>query len=286
MRRLVTALAVVAAMLAAAASPAAAITWGQPDGEDHPEVVALLFQRPDGFYSCSGTLLSPTVVLTAGHCTEGGGELNLATWVSNDPDPLSGYPGTGILQWLSSDDSGWVRATEVVPHPEYDDFAAFPDTYDIGLVLLPGPGVTLEDGGYGALPSQGYLDTLMTRKGAVGSRQVVVVGYGLQGTVPAFAQDDFLRYQGRSAVTGLGRSDIQGGQTLQTTNSPGKGNGSGGTCFGDSGGPAFWVDPVTGQETDVVVAVTSFGITGQCAGTDFLFRTDTEEALDFVAEYL
>ena len=68
------------------ASQPQAITWGQPDGNEHPEVVAILFQRAEGFYSCSGTLLSPTVVLTAGHCTEDAeGNPNLATYVRNDP---------------------------------------------------------------------------------------------------------------------------------------------------------------------------------------------------------
>lgn len=67
---------------------------------------------------------------------------------------------------------------------------------------------------------------------------------------------------------------------------PGQGNGVGGTCFGDSGGPAFTIDPATGEETNIVSSVTSFGIRGQCAGRDFNFRMDTDAALDFVTGYL
>ena len=48
----------------AAALPASAITFGQPDGNAHPYVGTLLFERADGYYSCTGTMLSPTVMLT------------------------------------------------------------------------------------------------------------------------------------------------------------------------------------------------------------------------------
>lgn len=284
MRRTVISALATAGLVAAATSPAQAITWGQPDGHDHPHVVTLLFvQQGEGYYSCTGTLLDADTVLTAGHCTEGGGEVNDATWVSNDPDPLADYvSGSGIEAYLASSDH-WVEG-QAIPHPAYDDYAAFPDTYDIGLVVLE---EGIDTGGiYGELPDLNFLDQYLTRKGRTTNRQVVVVGYGQQGTVPAFEQNDYVRYQGTSTITGLGRSSYQGAQTVQTSNTPGRGTGSGGTCFGDSGGPAFWIDPATGVETNVVVAITSYGITGQCAGTDFLFRTDTAVALDFVNAYL
>jgi hypothetical protein len=272
-----------AAAVLVGATAAQAITWGEPDGDDHPHVVTLLFvQEGVGYYSCSGTLLDPDTVLTAGHCTEGGGQVNDETWVSNDPDPLADYQGGGIAAYLAGSDH-WVPG-QAVPHPDYDDYAAFPDTYDIGLVQLADG---IDTGGiYGELPEEGFLDRLLTRKGSPAQRQVVVVGYGQQGTIPAFEQDDYLRYRGTATITGLGRSSYQGSQTVQTTNTPGQGTGSGGTCFGDSGGPSFWVDPATGEETTTVVAVTSYGITGQCAGTDFQFRTDTPVAQDFVRAYL
>src|SRR6185436_6546962 len=65
-------LAVISVMviLAVAISPAAAITDGELDGEGHPYVVLLLMEIGGApAFRCSGTLLSATVLLTAGHCT-------------------------------------------------------------------------------------------------------------------------------------------------------------------------------------------------------------------------
>ena len=66
MRRLLTVLAGVALLIRVAASPASAITGGRPDGNAHP-YVGIVMTAEGGF--CSGALLSPTVFLTAGHCT-------------------------------------------------------------------------------------------------------------------------------------------------------------------------------------------------------------------------
>src|SRR5215207_8118633 len=73
-----------------------AITWGVPDGNAHPHVGAIMFERPDGLHRCTGTLMSSRVILTAGHCVEEGGQENIKTWVSFDPvislDGVENYP--------------------------------------------------------------------------------------------------------------------------------------------------------------------------------------------------
>ena len=276
---------VAALALAATATPAAAITWGSPDNNDHPNVVALLFvQNGAGFFSCTGTLLTPYVVLTAGHCTEGGGQTNSLTYVRNSPDidaaiqsELPGFPS--VTSWLNAT---WVRG-QAVPHPQFDDFAEFPNTYDIGLVLLEDPIYVAE---YGEMPLPDQFNYLRTARGAIGDRQARVVGYGLQGRIPAFAGDDFVRYAATSSVTGLAVSSTIGEQNFKFSNNPGQGGGPGGTCSGDSGGPAFYIDPATGAETNTVMAVNSYGIAPKCNGNDYQFRTDISAAQTFVLPYL
>lgn len=279
------------ALFMALAGVASAITWGEFDGEDHPHVVNLLFvQNGDGFYSCTGTMLTPTVVLTAGHCTgwlDGDGELqaNEVTYVSNAPDiselianTIGNYPTTSA--WLEGE---WISG-QAVPHPEYADYAGFPDTFDIGLVLLDAPLLVSE---YGELPELGQFDYLRTRKMAPSQRMVEIVGYGLVGRIPAFADNSvWNRRVGFSTIINTGQSANAGEQNFVYSNSPGKGNGVGGTCSGDSGGPAFWVDPATGEPTNLIVGVNSYGIAPNCNGNDYQFRTDTSAALDFVSRYL
>jgi hypothetical protein len=280
MKKLIAALA-----LASVAVPVGAITWGSPDGEVHPNVVALLFvQNGVGFFGCSGTLLTPYVVLTAGHCTEGGGEVNSLTYVRNTSDidaaiasERPGYPST--TAWLNAT---WVRG-RAVPHPDFDDYAQFPDTFVVGLVLLEEPIYVAQ---YGALPTEGQFDYLRKARGAIRSRQARIVGYGLQGRIPAFAGDDFVRYAATSSVTGMAVGDTIGDQNFKFSNNPGKGGGPGGTCSGDSGGPAFFIDPQTGTETNIVMAVNSYGIAPKCNGNDYQFRTDIETAQDFIRPHL
>jgi hypothetical protein len=151
------------------------------------------------------------------------------------------------------------------------------------LVLLSSPIYVAK---YGAMPSLGQFDYLNTSVGSTVDRRAIIVGYGLQGKIPAFAGDDWERYVGETTVINSGDSNVSGYQNFVFSNDPGNGTGGSGTCSGDSGGPAFWVNPNTHQETNVVMAVNSYGIAPKCNGNDYQFRTDIADALNFVTPYL
>ena len=165
---------------------------------------------------------------------------------------IGNYPS--LTAWF---DDLWVSG-QAVPHPDYADYAGFPDTYDIGLVILDEP---MNVGVYGELPELGQFDYLSTALGKPSQRMVEIVGYGLVGRIPAFEDADvWERRVGYSTIIYAGGSAVSGGQNFVYSNSPGKGNGVGGTCSGDSGGPAFWIDPDSGEPTNLIVASTPTGL--------------------------
>jgi V8-like Glu-specific endopeptidase len=247
-------------------APVAAVQFGEPDGNDHPYVGLLIFDV-DGVPSwrCSGTLLSSTVMLTAGHCTDGatGGRV----WF--DADVEAGYPANGYP--FGGDTS--IELAEIHTHPDYIPNAFY--LYDVGVVILSEP-VHLDT--YGTLADVGLLDDLSTRRGKQ-DQSFTVVGYGLQSVVPTL-QEDLVRYQGSVKLIDVkGTFGIPAGTSASFTNNPGKGNGSGGTCFGDSGGPIFHGD------SNVIAAVTSFGVNSNCAGTGGGYRVDTVEDQTFINSF-
>jgi hypothetical protein len=281
-RRLVPALAASLAALTLLAAPAGAVQGGAPDGNGHPNVGLSVFLWHDiPLWRCSGTMVAAKVFLTAGHCTGVDPELGVAPdsaqiWFTPGPIPRGTHAFDGTP--CEASDTGYPCRGEFsgtpVPHPDWNGFVTLPNTHDIGVVQLEeAPNV-----GISKIAPAGYLDRLATQRG----RQDVsftVVGYGVQFERPNLELASRERFVGAAQLENLTNA-LADGYNVMMTDSPGKGTGGGGTCFGDSGGPVFHTD-AGGQVWEV--AVISFG-TKYCNGKSAGFRLDNAQARQFLHE--
>ena len=254
-RKLIVVLAVVIAVLIARVAPALAITYGEADGNGHPNVGILVYDYEGQKVGlCSGTLISPKVFLTAGHCTAYLSSLGIdpdAVWVSFDP--------------VFTESSTFFSGTYYTNQAYYT--RSFTAESDLGVVILDEPvGITPA-----SLPTVGMLDKMGPR--GLRRQQFTAVGYGdiqpLIGHGPPIFEDFGTRRVATSTFNGLNKNWLR----LSGNNA----TGNGGTCYGDSGGPNFLV--VDGQE--VIAGITVTGDT-MCLATNVDLRLDTDAALSFL----
>src|SRR6185436_11683210 len=142
-------------ILVVAVFPVGAVTDGELDGEGHPYVVLLLMEVNGApAFRCSATLISPTYVLTAGHCAGAPGEFSgMRVFTESDVQhgnntyPFGGGPNS-------------VEAVRWAAHPLYPTAPFF--VHDVGMVELAEP-INLPE--YGELPAVHALDKLKTKRG-------------------------------------------------------------------------------------------------------------------------
>jgi secreted trypsin-like serine protease len=256
MRRKATIVVALVAVTLAVVGMARAITFGQLDTTNRfPHVGALIFES-DGEPGilCSGTLIEPDVFLTAAHCTAFLESIGVApddVWVTFDP---------------TFDESSPLLPGTYHTNPAFGS-GGMSDTHDIAVVTLDAPvtGVTPA-----RLPPANYLDSISLKQ-----ERFTAVGYGtVREQKTKGPQSLFFDGQRRFADQGF-RSLTQAWLNLSMNPSVG----SGGTCFGDSGGPHFQ------GSSNLVVSVT---VTGDrfCRATDVTYRTDTASARDFLEEFV
>ncbi|HEX4954269.1 MAG TPA: trypsin-like serine protease [Thermoanaerobaculia bacterium] len=245
-----------------AAVPGWAISYGQPDGTDHPNVggmVAELGPQGEKLLICSGTLISPTVFLTAAHCTAYLESLGiLDVWVTFEPEFT---------------DRSRLHHGTMFTHPEYNQ--AQSDPKDIAVIVLDRAvrGITPA-----SLPAAGLFDRMMADHTLNGQR-FTAVGFGVLepqvGGGPPVFPDTNLRWVAVSEFNALNAVWLRLSQNDAT--------GDGGTCFGDSGGPNFL--GAGAQETSIVAALTVTG-DSMCFATNVDYRLDTPQARAFLGQFV
>jgi hypothetical protein len=240
---------------------AAAITYGQPDGNLHPNVGAVIRLRSDGVFRilCSGSLISPTVFLTASHCT---------TFLEQQ----------GITDVWVTFDSKFTQKSKLLhgtmhSNPLFNQ--AQSDTGDIAVIVLD---KAVTDRTPVRLPPAGLLDQ-MKADGTLNRALFTSVGYGIQepqpgpgGITSAFPME---RWYSVGEFDALNKAWLRIAQTQAT--------GDGGTCSGDSGGPQFL--GAGASETTTQVSIT---ITGDlfCFATNVAYRLDTPQARAFLSQFV
>jgi secreted trypsin-like serine protease len=256
MKKLVVTVAATAALFVAAL-PAQGITYGHFDGDRHPNVGSMVV--PDGhggwFQVCSGALIAPRVFLTAAHCVQGANP-NIFS-VTFDP-VISG--DSTVIHGVAHYDPRAYQSGESKPF----DIAVLVLDHAVNLPLV-------------RLPSAGLLDEMRANHELKG-QVFTAVGYGTrrvsqQGGPQGILDNAKRRYVLQTFET------LQGNQWLKLDMNPA--TGSGGTCYGDSGGPHF----LGGVDSNLEVALTVTG-DATCKSTDIDYRLDTQAARSFLKDYV
>jgi hypothetical protein len=270
MSRKISAISITLILLLVLVTPALAITYGEPDGNAHPNVGSIVLQIPERglFQYCSGTLISENVFLTASHCTIGLDGV------------LERFPGSQVLVTFDAtiSEGGTFYTGVWHTNPNYNggqgQYGAS-DTGDVGVIVLDEapPGITPA-----RLPEAGLLDTLKEEH-ILKDTLFTAVGYGTvrdtNRTGPQGILDNMDRNRVDQGFLSLTDAWITMSMNLATDN--------GGTCYGDSGGPHFV--HLDGVETNIVVSLTVTG-DAQCKATDKTYRVDTESARSFLSHYV
>jgi V8-like Glu-specific endopeptidase len=239
------------------------ITHGKLDGDAHPAVVLLVMDvKGVPTFACSGTLIAPTFVLTAGHCAGEPGEFS-AIRIFTESDVQNGDNN------FPFDGPNSIPAAAWASHPLFTEASFF--LHDVGMLKLSAP-VNLPSNEYGTLPREDQLDGLKPSSHTI----FTVVGYGLQRFNPAHLVGPFIRMFARPHLVQINKPNTGSFSLLLSTNAS-----AGGQCRGDSGGPVYL------GSSNVIAGVTSFGRNrNTCSALAGTFRLDQTDVLAFINGFI
>ena len=248
-----------------AAAPAGAIVGGERDTV-HTNVGLVRFTTADGRFRCSGTLISPTVVLTAGHCTEGPAT---NVYVSFDTDLALDPLAPGITpEEKANRGAHYIKGT-ARPDPGWTGKLSFSKQHDQGVVVLNAPATSKWDIVPAQLPPVGFLTR---NQGQLKNETFTLVGYG----VDIGDKKAQIVIRERRSTTSYLKNVGSEVVTFQINDRDSKAGG--GSCFGDSGGAVFWGPYVLG-DSSYVNSLT-------CNATGSYQRDDTTYSRNFLNRFL
>ncbi|MGK2948956.1 MAG: trypsin-like serine protease [Acidimicrobiales bacterium] len=242
--------------------------------------VAITFDAEVAGDAVAGRAALPRAIDDPGTGLEGSGYTDGLWLVSYDADgePVvdddgnvvrTPYPNDGAADGTADGSPVWITGT-VLSHPEYSDFTDLRNWNDTGVIVLDEPVEGIEPA---ELAPVGTLDGL--RQKELVKALVRTVGYGTEvrkpdaGPQAPTPQSYPLRRQLADE-----KPQKLTDQILQLNGNEKDPFGSGGTCFGDSGGPAF----LGGQ----IVGDTSYGYTSNCRYLGGYQRTDIPVVHDWL----
>lgn len=293
MNKRILAILIALVLMLAVVIPVAAITNGQPDGDEHPYVGLMVagWDTEDGFvpgWRCSGALIAPDVFLTAGHCTDGA--TKAVVWFEEGPVPWGSWDSA--TQETCEDETGYPCTGDSfgnpITNPKYrseenpygggNGLPAF-SYRDVGIIVLDTP-VYMDE--MAELPDDGLVDSLKNKT------DIDFVGYGVQyqAQIPGKylpSPPPYYRWTGPRVRLYAPSVMVSGNfvfsaEFMRLALNPG--GGSGGTCFGDSGGP----DLLGG--TNTVLAVNSYVTNINCSGVGYSSRVDIPEVLEWIEGFM
>ena len=257
-----------------------AITGGEIDGNAHPNVAMIVFYQPDGRFRCSATLISPTVLVTAAHCTEGVRGKTIVTFDSVAPSPTpraaddtGDEPMSEIGYEQGKVPAPWLTGTAHA-HPLWHEKLQLNNLHDVGVVVLDEPYLAATPA---TLAPENYLDGLEKGNGGLSKQTFTLVGYGVFYERPSEGPQKPTEVNDRTRrfTTAVGQNVTS--QVLKLAENAKDPRAGGGSCFGDSGGPVF--------HDGLLVGDTSYGSSPFCRSYSAYYRLDTADARSFLDDY-